>query len=141
MRARYNKYNGDFPIAEAVDHILSDQITLQKAGIDTSHTAEALGQQVIKQLGASHSAKAALACFQWLADRFGALGTPVSLYEAAISACTINFAAEDGLKVFEQMQANGKSGSLRMYNMIIASCCNAGTMDIATEVRDPAQHD
>lgn len=137
LRERYNKYNGEFAIQDAIHHVLSDQAILEAVDLESNATAGMLSHHVVKHLGRAHSSHAAVCCFHWFADRPGAV-VPASLFEAAVTACTINFAPQEGLKIFEQMQAQGKRASLRMYNMIIASCCNAGIMDIATEVRAAA---
>jgi hypothetical protein len=132
-RERFARYNTPFPIEKAVDHVLSDQTTFNQAHLAATRAAVQLASRVVREAGYRHSAPAAVAVLQWCRSRYGS-DVDTALYDACISACTINFAPEAALKVFSEMDADGKHASIRTLNMLIGSCVAAGFVDIALEV-------
>ena len=134
---RNEKYLRDFPFDKAVDHVLSVHSSLcQPSRVPAAAAAAVeLGTRVIKELGRKHSAGAAIAAFEWLVQHIGGdRHTAGPLYEAAVTACALNFALPPALQLFERMQAAGVGAGVRLYNMIIAACCHAGIIEVAIEV-------
>ena len=99
-----------------------------------SQAAIDLACRVAKELGAQHSASAATAVLEWFRSRQGTV-VPAVLYDACISACAINFAPEEALRVFSLLEEDGRRASPRLVNMLIAACCVGGFVDVAVQVR------
>jgi hypothetical protein len=130
---RYNKYSRTYPIEEAVQEVLSEHALFNSASTAHSTPSVSLACRVAKELGKQHSAKAACAVLEWFRQRYGG-EVSHSLYDACISACTINFSPEQALTVFSELEKDGKIASVRLLNMLISACCMAGFVDVAIEV-------
>lgn len=130
---RYNKYSRTYPVEEAVQQVLSEHTLFSSATTAHSMSAVSLACRIAKELGKQHSARAACAVLEWFRQRYGR-DVSHSLYDACISACTINFSPEQALTVFSELEQDGKVASVRLLNMLISACCMAGFVDVAIEV-------
>jgi hypothetical protein len=136
--ARTARYNPPYPISDAISHILTAHPLLSSPVTAATAPGVALSAALVRTLGRSHSASAAVAAFEWLRGRSGER-LEVAVYEAAVAACAMTFAVRDALHVYKQAEDDGVDVGPRLLNMLLASCCHAGHLDVAIEVRRTAR--
>ena len=118
-----------------MQHVLDEQAALAGTQGPQSAAAGELAGRIARELGLQHSVAAAMCVLQWSRDRCGSRHVHVAVYDACISACAVNYAPDEALKVFKLMDEDGKVASLRSLNMLLSACCNGGFVDVALEVQ------